>query len=268
MLSLLTLFAAFSFLQPDAGRLSELMGFVTENPSAYQSNTAFAAGELGTLDSKNAAISISGSNVFFTARYVDFGELDIRGTSPDDQSTVPAYPYAFLAEIGAWKSLGRTRTGLSLNIFNQRIMDYSLNGYFLSLGFVYEIRRFSFSGFVRNIGGRYGYVETEKYTLPVFMFAGTTYKSRKNLFSLGLSMNDMTLENLKFSIAFSRKISSFLWGGVETLVEKDLSIGYREKYPVRFMLKAVKNNIAIGYLLKVPAAALDMKHTLFIGVKI
>ncbi len=265
---ILTLFTAFSFLLPDAGRLAQEMGFPTENPAYHKGNLLMFKGELSTMDSRYATISISKDGVFVNANYLNFGELEARGEVPDDENAISVYPYLFNAEIGTWKYFGRTSLGVSASFYEQRIMDYSLSGYYFSLGAVYKVESFIFQGFVRNLGGRNGYVREERYSLPIFAYSGAAYNSKNNRVSLGAVFRELSTRNVIFSIMYSRRVYRKLWAGVEILPEKDASVGYREKYPVRFMIKTEKKGVEFGYQIKVPKGALDFKHTLYLGVKI
>lgn len=265
---LMTLFAAFSFLVPDAGRLAGEMGFVNYNPAAQRNNRAIFMGELSTLDSKKAIVCMAKKNIFLKAEYINFGELLVRGEVPDDERAVSAFPYLFSGEVGTWKKLGNTVLGLSLSFYEQRIMEYYISGYYLSMGIVHKVKSFNIQGFVRNIGGRTGYTEREKYPLPVFAFAGFSHSSRNSRVAFGCVFGYLSPNSLIFSLLYGRRIYKELWLGAEVLPEKDLSFGYRERYPLRFMVRASKGNISLGYEIKVPKGALTFKHSLYCGVRI
>ncbi len=265
---LMTLFAAFSFLVPDAGRLAGEMGFVDYNPAAHKNGRAIFMGELSTLDSKKAIVCIAKKNVFLRAEYINFGELVVRGEVPDDEGAVSVFPYLFNGEIGTWKRFGRTSLGFSLSFYEQRVMEYYISGYYLSMGVIHKVKSFNIQGFVRNIGGRTGYIEREKYPLPVFAFAGLSHSSRNSRIALGSVFGYFSPKSLLFSLVYGRRIYKELWLGAEVLPEKDFSFGYRERYPLRFMMRVAKGNISLGYEVKVPKGALGFKHSLYCGVRI
>ena len=265
---LLSIFAAFSFLLPDGGRLSEQMGFSYDNPALHQGGMILVGGELGTLDTKKATISISKNNVFVNANYINFGEIEVRGDIPDDEGALVSYPYLFSVEAGTRKKIGNTEAGMSISFYEQRVMEYSLSGYYFSFGLAHRISFLNLQAFVRNIGSRNGFMNMEKYSLPIFAYTGVSYSGKNDIASIGAILEELSVEDAVFSILYARRIYRKLWVGAEFLPEKDMSIGYRNRYPVRFMLKAVKKDVSFGYQVKVPRGALDFKHILYLGVRI
>ena len=268
MLSIfMLLIGAFSFLLPDEGNLVQNMGFIGNNPAQTSVKYMEIVGHLGTMDSKEATLFISSNRIFIKSTYISFGEIEVRGSVPEDNNMVASYPYLFNVEIGSNMNLtDKAVIGASLGMFEQRILTDVLKGYLFNLGGTYRIKSIFLSGYVRNIGSRVGYVENEKYSLPTYSAFCGTYSSGKEFFTVGVGLVNFSTSNLSMFAGYNRKISRFFSLGGEFITERDFSVGYRVKYPLRFMLAFRKNRTHIGIRFDVPFGGFDIKSHAYLGV--
>ncbi len=266
---LLTLLGAFSFLMPHGGMIVSNMGFMGYNPARINGNRMMVMGRLGTLDSKEAVLEVSSGKSYFRAVYKSFGKLEVRGEVPQDGEFISSYPYLFMMEAGGNIPLSPNfRAGASILFFEQRLMTEDLRGYALSLGAEYLYSKVSIDGYVRNIGPRAGYMASEKYGLPVTGSVSLTYRQKENLVSLSVNMPNVTPSESTIFLGYLRKISKTISLGGEVAFENDLSFGYRTTYPLRFMLRAKKNRLLVGYLVEIPVSGFNLRNSLYLGVGI
>lgn len=264
-----TVFAAFSFVKSSNGLLEQNMGFLSNSPANVREDYATIMGRDGSLDTKEAVFSLSKHNSFFKVTYKSFGMLEVRGNIPDDENYTPSYPYLFKIEAGGITRLGKnTRLGVSFSFFEQRIMMDDLKGYSLNIGTVYFTKIFSFGGYLRNVGPSVGYYKEEKYSIPIDGAVYGVVKKGKNTASIEISMDDLSIKNAVYYISYTRNIYDKLSLGGEIALEKDLSLGYRTKYPLKAILKYEIGKYEFGFEVNIPKGGFDIKESLYLGVKL
>lgn len=264
------LLGAFSFLSPPGGMLTRSMGFFGYNPARSTGNDLIIGGSLGTLDTREANVEISSERMYFRTTYHNFGKLEVRGNIPQDEDYIASYPYLFAIEIGSnVQPIQNTQIGLSASLFQQRIMTDELKGYAINIGVEHYLGKAVIGGYIRNIGPRIGYVENERYSLPIRSSIYALISKNKNTFSVSIDAPGITFKESAGYIGYVKKISYYATIGGELALEKDLSIGHRIKYPLKFMLKASKNKFSVGYLVEVPlSSGFNLKNTLYMRIKI
>ena len=264
---LFMLFSAFSFLKTDNGLIQQNMGLFGNNPGQIRENSLEVMGRLGTLDTKETVFGIFMRHAFFKAMYRSFGIIEVRGDIPDDEHYTNSYPYLFEIEMGGNTTLsGKTKLGASITLFEQRIMTDNLRGYAFNIGGLYTIKSFKLGGFVRNISGKVGYDGFERYPLPKEGVLYGIYHDASNTVSFELSLDDLKLENRVIYLSYIRKLKQYLSLGTEVALEKDFSFGYTVKYPLDLMLRLKMNKYNIGFSVKIPKGAMDIKNSLYLGV--
>ncbi len=264
---LLILVSAFSFLLPDEGNLAQSMGFRGNNPAQLITRYMEIGGHLGALDSREANLFISSGSIFIKSTYKSLGKIEVRGPVPQDDGMVPSYPYLFNVEIGSNMNLtARSTIGASCSIFEHRILTYDIKGYLFNLGGIYRVNALSFAGYARNIGPRMGYFKNDKYSVPTYGSFYGTYTMGKGQLSIGVGLLNFSTSNLTLILDYSSKISRCFSLGGELITEKDLSVGYRFKYPLRFMFAFRKDKTHIGIRFDIPSGGFNIKSYAYLGV--